>query len=580
MSAIPSLKESDIRDWVGRASFERGRDYYRQGAIFNLRFQGRTLKGQCQGSLDEPYHVTVELDETGIVSGDCSCPVGEGGHCKHVAALLLTWFFAPDEFVSITETNTVLEHYTHAELLDLVKKMLERFPELDTLLERHPPRSLQARQGVNPDAIRRQVETAFRGTWGDWGGAYRLSLDLLDMLRVGHGYAAEHKWWDATVVYDVIARATAEHYGDVHDEGDVLQVITEAVVGLDVCLPQLHDPGKREIVLKTLFDIFKWDMEYGGVGVSDAVPHSILAHATPEERQRVMRWATDTLPAGDNFNAFRRQAYGGFLLILGGHTLTDEDFLSICRETGRIDDLVERLLQLGRVAQAETEARRAGDYPFLGLLDLFVAHGHAELAKRLVRARIPSTNDDRLLEWLKAQAEADGDHEESLSLAVELLWRRPSLPAYQEVRRLAQAVGRWSEMRPEILARLMQQGNYPVLTEVHLDEGEIDEALETLERIRGWQGTPQIGVHHVKVAQAAEPGRPEAAIRLYLQLVESLVAQRNRGAYAEAATYLVRMRELYHRLGQEAAWRELIANLRQQYRQLRAMQDEWNKARL
>ena len=79
VSPIPQLSEQDIRNRVGDQSFERGRRYYRDGAIFDARRQGMTLKACCAGSRAEAYRLEVMFDAEGIAKADCSCPVGAGG---------------------------------------------------------------------------------------------------------------------------------------------------------------------------------------------------------------------------------------------------------------------------------------------------------------------------------------------------------------------------------------------------------------------------------------------------------------------------------------------------------------------
>jgi uncharacterized Zn finger protein len=59
-----------------------------------------------------------------------------------------------------------------------------------------------------------------------------------------------------------------------------------------------------------------------------------------------------------------------------------------------------------------------------------------------------------------------------------------------------------------------------------------------------------------------------------------LIAARGRGNYAEAASYLVRVRDLYGRLGEPETWDIFIANLREQNRRLRALKEELTKAGL
>ena len=133
MNNIPTITEQDIRNIIDPASFQRGQTYYNSDAIFNTRQQGMALKARCQGSRSQAYRVEVTFNNAGIVSNQCSCPLG--GHCKHVAALLLTWIHDPEKFLEQPEVDQLLEQSTKAELISLIKKMLRREPELESLLQ-------------------------------------------------------------------------------------------------------------------------------------------------------------------------------------------------------------------------------------------------------------------------------------------------------------------------------------------------------------------------------------------------------------------------------------------------------------
>ena len=311
-------------------------------------------------------------------------------------------------------------------------------------------------------------------------------------------------------------------------------------------------------------------------------PGIILEQATPEERQQVVKWVRAALPVGDSWSDnYHRQIYGGFLLRLEADELDNEAFLRLCRETGRLHDLVDRLLTLGRVDEATVEARQAGDYELLRLADLFLTHDHPDLAEHLIRERAQTSQDTRLTVWLKKQAEERGDLEEALSLTEALFWHRPALEGYRETKRLAQPLERWDELKATILADLADEEKFALLTQIHLQEGEVDQALETVEQIQtsrwgwGW-GEPL----RIQVAGAAEESRPRDAIRLYIEQAERLIAARGRGNYATAATYLRRVRDLFVRLGERVTWQAFITDLRDRNRRLRALKDELNKAGL
>ena len=74
--------------------------------------------------------------------------------------------------------------------------------------------------------------------------------------------------------------------------------------------------------------------------------------------------------------------------------------------------------------------------------------------------------------------------------------------------------------------------------------------------------------------------QPRAAIALYQSAAERLIRTQGRDNYAAAARYLARVRGLYGRLGEEAAWLALIGGLRDQNRRLRALREELDRAGL
>ncbi len=81
-------------------------------------------------------------------------------------------------------------------------------------------------------------------------------------------------------------------------------------------------------------------------------------------------------------------------------------------------------------------------------------------------------------------------------------------------------------------------------------------------------------------AEAAEAPHPAAAIRLYVEEVERLVAVQGRPRYAAAAGYLARVRRLYTALGQPEEWQRLIGRLRAEHAQQAALHDELRRAGL
>ncbi len=580
--SLPHITEQEIQSRFNEGSWSRGRRYFQEGNIFAPRLQGRTLKARCLGSQAQAYRVQVILGPDGIASADCSCPIGAGGYCKHTVALLLTWIHTPDVFTRVEEMEANLQRRSQADLVALICKMIDRYPELEEMLELPTLDQVASRQPIDPELIRRQAAHALRGTGYEEDKGYGLQ-PLDELFQLGNNYARQQDWSNAAVVYETIAREILDQYSSFQDEeGDLIGLVNDCVSGLGECLAGTDNPELHQSLIRALFDIYRWDVEFGGVGAGDEVPDILLEHATPEERRQVAQWARQALPEGDTWSdSYHRQVLGGFLLDMEQEQLDDEAFLRLCQETDRRSDMVNRLLALGRTEEAIAAARQADDYTLLGLANLLVAHGKSEQAGQLIRERARTSRDNRLLVWLKQQAQEHGNRQETLSLSQELFWRQPNLGQYQEIAELAQPEGRWEKLRAEILGRLGQDKQYDLLTEIYLAENLVDEALKTLDQVRstrwGWGWGSDLDI---RVAQAAEEVRPREAIRLYMETVEHLINAQGRSNYVTAVGYLQRVRFIYHHLREVEAWESLITGLRAQNRQRRALKEELERAGL
>jgi uncharacterized Zn finger protein len=583
-TGFPALTRDDVRAWVGEVMLQRGAVYVGD-ALFDLRWTGRTLKAGCQGTASQPYRIEATIESKGGVEhDDCTCPVG--GRCKHVAALLIAWLEDPDAFAEGAEVEAALEGRTKAELIALIRQMLARSPELEALLELPLPVADAVHKPADPALIRRKVAAAFREAGHEWGATADIAQRLETLVQMGDGYADLGDWQSAAAIYQTIARGVTEHYYEVHDEsGDLHTVVNDCVSGMDACLRATADPSGREALLQSLFDIYRWDVDFGGIDMGYEAPSVILNQATPEEHRLVAGWTRDALAATDpERRQWGRQRFGGFLLRLAGDQIGDEEFLRICRETGRRRDLVERLLALGRVDVAETEVRQASDDELLDLADLLCRHGHGERAEQLVREHQPGPHwQERYTSWLRERLRERGDITGALALSEDLFWRRPDLSRYDELKTLAETHGSWVALRPDVRRRLERERQYVLLTEIHLREDDVAQAIKTVRLASvGGSFTYAYGGEplSIRVALAASHEFTREAIELYEAAAERLIRAQGRENYAVAARYLTRVRDLHHRLGEGAAWITLIGAVRERNRRLRALRDELDRAGL
>ena len=72
-----------FKPWI----LERGREYYDEHRVTDLKFEDEQITAYVEGS--EDYYVTILIDNNTPVELYCECPYAEGGeYCKHMAAVL------------------------------------------------------------------------------------------------------------------------------------------------------------------------------------------------------------------------------------------------------------------------------------------------------------------------------------------------------------------------------------------------------------------------------------------------------------------------------------------------------------
>lgn len=595
--SIPKITEENVKNWFDAGSFSRGKSYYRNGRILQPKVQGTILKSQCTGSSYAAYRVQVTLSERGnTISTNCSCPLG--GACKHCVALLLQWIHEPDSFNHVEEISKVLSERSKDDLIKLIELMMDKHPDLESLIELSTLTSATTDTPINPDVIRRQVQAAIDAgdsygyEYDDYYGSLDLSgLDVFD--NIIEEYFQSKQWFNAATVSMTIIDSLLDNYDELYDEdGTVGDYVNEAVDYLEIAIANLEDPKERETVFRALFDVEVWDIDYGGIDMGYRSTEIMYNAASPEEKAKMAEWTRKELASltDESYSTeFKRKSYGGMLLQLEEDSLDDETYLRICRESGRTEELIDRLLSLKRVDEAVEAAAKVKNYNLLHIADNFVAHGAEEAITPIVQQR--ATNEGRnasYSNWLKDRALEKGDTATALTILQSIFDASPSLVSYQNLLDVAKQRAEESALREKILAQLQQDKNYALLTQIHIDEKNIDDALRTVDLISDsratmWNAYSMMnGPSRLKlqIAEVAAETHPEASIRFYLEAAERLIDARGRDNYQQAATHLAKVKQIYRQQEREDEWLELVQQIRRQNSNLRAMQDEFNQAGL
>ncbi len=585
--ARDKLTAKAIEQHVGARSFRLGQDYFESGAIFDGRRQGELLKARCQGQSADSYALTVRVEGNRILEAECSCPVGDGGYCKHVAALLLTWLYAPEEFRETEPLEKRLAGCSTSQLIALVEQMVEREPDLESWLELALPTATSSDAVVKPDAYRRQTVAAFANAGYGWEADRELTASLESLQKIGDQFKSQKNFASAASVYTGILDGFISEFETFQDEtGNVVSVACECITSLGDCLPHLAEESEsRASAVHSLFDVLRFDIDFGGIGLSDDVPDILSKHATSAERAVLAHQIRDEIPRGDDFSSkWKREAWGGLLLEFAGEPEDDEAFLKRCRDFGLTGALIERLLELGRLDEALQEIRAASDYEAMGHADRLMAHGHADVAHSLVQDRLSTNtngpNNWQLRDWLKRFYESRKDWQSVLDLWMEDFRSQPNLSSYLEIRKRAKKLKTWDSLRPKLMANVPTES--PERIRIHLEEGEVSEAIELLESRPKKRPSFSLGWDRVdlEVAKAAEASYPETALKIYKAEAEKLIAERGRGNYQAACGYLKKVKNLFKTTRRTNEWTAYIKALREENRTLRAFQDELSQSGL
>jgi len=573
---IPTLQDGEIAKRVGSKALRRGWEYFQKGALGQLRRQGKVLSGLCMGTGIHPYRVRVVFNETGIAEADCTCPIGQGGYCKHVAALLIAWRENPQSFREVEELETVLNRCTRRELMEIVQNLLELRPELEEAVASWAPKFAADRTPPDVAVYRSQVksllEQAARSEEPNWD---RLGQRLLALLEIAEAFARQRESENASVIYRAILEELLA-WGQVDQilQGPVRPIVDGCVEGLEKVLADRETaPDIRTSILRTLLTLQRLNLQRMGDLRKDVV-EIFCRQTTATEKSLLSQWMESL--AGLSDTQASRRLLGGLLLELAGQEMDFETFARICRSTGRYFDLCRRLLLWGRLPEALQEAEHLPEDELVQLADFLAATGHPNQAEKLLQQRLAGRQEGPLAKWLARHQQTQQHQNQLAELAEQMFRLEPTFESFLRVRQRAGAAGRWDQVRSELLSHLESTGQWGLLARIFLEEKELARALALLhthppEALETWE---------IEIAQAAERLYPAEALEIYRRRVERLVGRRHRHHYAEACRLLRKIRSLMKRTGAAQEWPAYLADFRSRHQGLHALQDELTKAGL
>lgn len=572
---LPVLKESQIKALATDQSFERGQRYYRNGAIYNPVLQGQTLWADCEGT--ETYQPRVTLRPEGVEDSDCTCPYDWGGLCKHLVALLLTYIHDRDSIRSVPPIPELLAQRSREDLIALVERMVQRHPDLldwvdmPTTTGGHTP---------NLDNYRRAVERVFRGSDMD-----TMAAALAALAEQGRHFADHGDWANAGDIYQLLLEEANDHYDDtvleVDYDGAVAMVIQDIAEGLSDSLGEAKglDTGRHCLWIETCLAAVLKDLQLGGIDYAYPARDALLKHSTDED----WAWVEGQIRQVIQGTGLRKVSEWG------QESLVD---LLVKRAKTRGQSADTLVLELGTSRQKAFYHLRQGNVDAA----LSLARSHfmelpglvKQFADALLETNQPALALDFIQtcqqerdyygygEWLVQFFAQHGSPEQMVAAQFDHLKLRFTLEGYRDLKAKAESLGQWDTLRPQIITPLQEEKRFSSLVDIALLEQDWESALAYLEHLNRFE-RPK---YSILVAKALEADQPQITIALYRQVIETAIANRGRDNYRQAAEHLKAVQRLSHSLSQEAEFSQYVQTLRTQNKNLPALKQELDRAKL
>ena len=531
----------------------------------------------CAGSAYEPYQVSARHGQDGIEETSCNCPYSQGGICKHIGALLLTYVRKPQAFRPVPPLETMLAGRSKEELMALIGEMIKREPELLSVVDLSAA-TQQVKQGQPMDvsAYRRQAQRALQSE-----SSHTIERELKALRDTAARLAKSGDWLNAGALHHALLDEAVGGYDDmmqqIDEDGDIAVLVDELAQGLSQCLKQSNAASEtRRAWLEALLEAELTDIELGGIDLAPSAYKAILAQANDEEWAWIEQRVRAAMPKSREWT---REALVGLLVEGQERRGRADEATALIREMGTPEQQVFLLVNEGQIDQAVSRMRQMLKHkPGLAtqFADALVQARANQAAVELIAERARGGNSS-CISWLAKYYRQRGSSEEALEWQQKVFLQQPTVETFKVLREASQKLGQWEQVRARALATLEREKKIGALIEIALAEKDVARALELLPRVErqwGWRD------YRWEVAQAAEKSHPQAAIALYREMTERAIGERQRGSYQTAAEHLKRVKTLYERLGAQSDWAAYLQALRTQYANLPALQDEMRKARL
>ena len=561
-----------VRELAEARTYARGEAYFHDGAVGLLEADAFEVSAGVQGT--QRYHVRLAVGTGDELEYECDCPVGDDGiFCKHAVAVALSWLenageevFRPPDRESGKSRR---KRKTHAEQIrefvetlseSSLREWLVEAADRDRGLRDKLLLTAKARAGTGAPALMSIVRQAARlSGYLDWRQAGDYADRLADLTRLLDERIVDGDPKLVEIIEEAIALAH-EALGHIDDsDGLVMPAIMQlravherACKSLDTAPVPL---AERLFRFQTTGD---WDTF-----------HSVLP-------------AYESALGSSGLGRYRELVEAAWKRVPALGPETPRTQFDISRF--RIEHAMEELAEFSGDVEALIRVKShnlSSPHAFLELAELLRHHGrHDEAlawAEKGIAAFDEERNDD-LVDFCIHEHLRRGNAGLVESLAWQRFVRQPGSDAYFQLAGVAKRIARdetlaaralehlWALVRAEEApnAKRLPGWQRPIrsaLVTIHLRQNEPEKVWETFcggpVDVRLWD----------KVAAMRGKTHPDDAVGIYRQTLPHAVAAGTRGAqYGDAFAIVKAMRDLRSAQGQDALFRQELAQFRATWR--------------
>ncbi len=561
--SIFNFSEFTIRRNANAKSLQRGEEYYESGAVISVTQRGRLIQAEVEGSEVKPYHVSLSLDEDGLISGSCTCAYDFEGWCKHTVAAML---------VCVRQSQVIEQRPTLEQLLDgldylqtqrLLQELVAEHPQLIESIDHHiswmnnPHPQKQPsipHNKINVAPFRQEVRQILRDglrCLEDGGEENPIDEELLSLVETAVNFSEQGDGHNAIAILEAITSTCVEHWQDVAEYGaenhEIAQALndawTEAILSIELTPEEKVDLQVELVAWQEEWDAdLAMSLESLHQGWDDPKLVQVLLGNISSGGV----WTGEVPDYADELALIR-------LKILARQERYQE-YLYLAEAEGQTEHYLEMLGRLGKVEEAMTAAQTqmTSKEQAFALARSLAEQGALVEALEIAQTglKLPGNCQHDLGIWMGDLAQELGNHPAGLSALTAAFQAKPSLTIYQQIQDLA--VADWENLKMDlwqILRTYKGWGIESAKVDIFLTEGLIEDAIAIVSELSGFYDDL---IHQVMTE--AIPQHPEWVIANACRRAESIMDAGKAEYYDEAIEWLKKARAAYSHSGKEAEW--------------------------